>query len=113
MHDRNYPESVITEVLAEIFGRQVESTFIEGLVDSVSENDFLTKLESKKEEWSKIEIENPGVGAGFYEWFVQNKVEVIVSGMLRPVREDSGLGCPPALFTTNASESLNAVLKRL
>lgn len=31
--------------------------------------------------------------------------------MLRPVREECGLGCPPDIFTTNASESVNAMLK--
>ena len=32
--------------------------------------------------------------------------------MLRCVREECGLGCPPDILTTNASESVNAVLKR-
>lgn len=32
--------------------------------------------------------------------------------MLRSVRESVGLGSPPAIFTTNASESINASLKR-
>ena len=31
--------------------------------------------------------------------------------MLWPIREECGLGCPPEPFTTNASESINAVLK--
>ena len=33
--------------------------------------------------------------------------------MLRSVREECGLGCPPDIFTTiyNASESINAMLK--
>ena len=48
----------------------------------------------------------------FFDWFVQHKVEMITSGMLQPMREDAGLGFPPASFTTNACESLNAMLKR-
>lgn len=32
--------------------------------------------------------------------------------MLRSVREECGLGCPPDTFTTNASESINTMLKR-
>lgn len=32
--------------------------------------------------------------------------------MLRPIREECGLGNPPSVFTTNASESINALLKR-
>ena len=48
----------------------------------------------------------------FFDWFVQHKVEMITSGMLQPTREDAGLGFPQASFTTNACESLNAMLKR-
>ena len=32
--------------------------------------------------------------------------------MLRPIRVECGLGCPLDIFTTNASESVNAILKR-
>ena len=32
--------------------------------------------------------------------------------MLKPIGEECGLGCPPEPFTTNASESINAMLKR-
>jgi len=32
--------------------------------------------------------------------------------MLKPVRREAGLGNPPIPFTTNASESVNAMLKR-
>ena len=32
--------------------------------------------------------------------------------MLRSVRQECGLGCPPEPFITNSSESVNAVLKR-
>ena len=49
--------------------------------------------------------------AGFIEWFVSNKADVIRDTMLRPVREECGLGNPPEIFTTNPSESMNAVLK--
>lgn len=31
--------------------------------------------------------------------------------MLHPVREECGLGNPPEIFTTNPSESMNAILK--
>ena len=48
----------------------------------------------------------------FINWFMTNKAEVIRNTMLRPVREECGLGNPPSIFTTNASESINALLKR-
>lgn len=31
--------------------------------------------------------------------------------MLRPIREECGLANPPEIFTTNPSESVNALLK--
>jgi hypothetical protein len=107
--ERKYPESVASEIADEIFGKQVGSTYVAGLVDSASEEEFFEKLEAKKADWLKREA---GVVHGFFDWFFHYKVEMITSGMLQPMREDTGLGCPPASFTTNACESLNAMLKR-
>ena len=56
-------------------------------------------------DWLKREADNAGVVRGFFDCFFQYKVEMITSSMLQPVREDAGLGCPPASFTTNACES--------
>ena len=109
--ERKYPESVASEIADEIFGKQVGSTYVAGLVDSASE-EFLVSLRQKKADWMKREADNAGVVRGFFDWFFQYKVEMITSSMLQPVREDAGLGCPPASFTTNACESLNAMLKR-
>ncbi|XP_064389220.1 uncharacterized protein LOC135337257 [Halichondria panicea] len=44
-------------------------------------------------------------------WFTKNKVDVIRRSMLKPVREEAGLGSPPDKFYTNASETVNSVLK--
>ena len=41
-----------------------------------------------------------------------NKRAVISDTMLRNIREDCGLGNPPDIFTTNPSESMNAILKQ-
>ena len=41
--------------------------------------------------------------AGFIEWFVSNKADVICDTMLRPVREECGLRNPSEIFTTNPS----------
>lgn len=72
---------------------------------------FYQKLEDLWKEWEALE-EKSGCHGNFYDWFHKYKVDSIVSGMLRPIREDAGLGVPPSTFTTNASESLNALLKR-
>ena len=47
----------------------------------------------------------------FSEWFKWYKCSTIKQAMLRPVRLRAGLGNPPESFTTNASESINALLK--
>ena len=65
-----------------------------------------------KELISEKENLESGIRRGFFDWLSQYKVENIVSGMLKPVRREAGLGNPPSPFTTNASESMNAILKR-
>ena len=112
MRDRRFLESVVNEIAEDVFGKQVGSTYCKGLVDAESEEVFYQKLEEKKLLWEKTEKEHPGCSTGFYDRFCQHQCESIVSGMLRHVRKDAGLGVPPSPFTTNASESLNAVLKR-
>ena len=47
----------------------------------------------------------------FLNWFKANKVDVICNTMIRPVREECGLGNPPDIFTINPNESINALLK--
>ena len=47
----------------------------------------------------------------FLQWFKSNKANVICDTMLRPIREECGLGSLPDVFTTNQSESVNTLLK--
>ena len=61
---------------------------------------------------AKLEESNSNAQPGFFYWFCANKVQIIKSTMLRPIQEQAGLGCPPQKFTTNASETVNSVLKR-
>ena len=52
------------------------------------------------------------VGAGlFTEWFQKYKSDIIPDTMIKSVRESAGMGSQPEQFTTNASESINAVMK--
>jgi hypothetical protein len=107
---RKFPEAVIKDIADTIFGKQVYSVYVEDLTDSDDEM-FWDKLHECKEKCSKLEKEN-GCVTGFYQWFSMYKALEIVSGMLKPLRIDAGLGSPPAHFTTNSSESINAILKR-
>lgn len=96
--ERKYTERIASEIADEIFGKQIGSTYVFGLVDSHSEEEFFEKLEAKKHDWSRREVDNPGIVPGFYVWFCHHKVDMITSGMLQPMREDAGLGCPPNSF---------------
>ena len=111
LRERHYPEDEIKAVLDDIFGVQQDDVFAEGLVDCKSDTDFREKLQALEERWNSIEESNSQIRQGFYSWFIHYKSDVIKSTMLRPVREEAGLGCPPQPFTTNPSEAVNAVIK--
>ena len=78
------------------------SVFLEGLVDSNSNDEFQQKLLVLKERWKKLDDNDC-----FYDWFCQYKVSIVQETMLKFVREEFGLGWPPQPFTTNASETTN------
>ena len=61
--------------------------------------------------WHALESSSIANMDKFIDYFSSRKVAVIRDSMLRQVREECGLGCPPDNFTTNASESVNAMLK--
>lgn len=111
LNDRKYPTTAMTTVLEDIFGKQQGDVFVEGLVDSVSEEEFDRKVAMLSAKWSEIESTSSQVSSGFHSWFVRYKADSIKSTMLKPVREQAGLGCPPEQFTTNQSEAINGVIK--
>ena len=47
----------------------------------------------------------------FGKWFYQYKSAIVKNSMLKSIRRRARLGNLPSHFTTNASESVNAVLK--
>ena len=98
-------------VLNDIFGRRFGTVFEEGLVDSDDNDNFQVKLQAILKKWHSSEISSSADMDGFIHWFMANKVDVIQNTMLRPIRVEYGLGNPPEIFTTNSSESINALLK--
>ena len=79
-------------------GKKIGSTYCEGLVDAGSEEVFYQQLEDKQLHWEELEKECPGCIPGFFDWFKEHLYKIIISGMLRPLREDAGLGVPPSAF---------------
>ena len=105
LQERGFPPHAITEIVDDVMGGQKGSVFCEGLVDCSSNDEFQQKLLMLKERWQEFD------GGGFHEWFCEHKAAVIEETMLKPIREDACLGCPPHSFTTNASETANFILK--
>ena len=55
LQELQYPQTVMTEVLNDIFGCKQGDTFAEGLVDSSSEEDYGKKLQGLEERWNHFE----------------------------------------------------------
>ena len=94
-----------------VFGAKRGSVYLEGLIDASSTDEFNSNLAAFKSVWDDREASQPGYTPGFYEWFVTNKAEGLKSCAICPVREAAGLSSPPEMFTTNASEATDSVLK--
>ena len=108
-----FPSSISDKVLADIFGKHSGSVYKEGLVDCVSEEAFDIFMQSLKEVWDDYEQPfAPAGGPQFHSYFVQYQADVVKYHMRRDLREAAGLGSPPTIFTTNRSESVNAMLKK-
>ena len=107
------PTNVADEHFSDIFGKHSGSTYSEGLVDSVSENDFIERLEKCRTVWNACEAQfAPTSGPQFLNNFLRYKSDVVCHNMRADITESVVLGCPPKNFTTNASESINAMMKR-
>ena len=105
------PSSLSQQILDDIFGKRLGGTFVEGIVDASDDADFQSKLENCLRSWRNFEVTSTCNLQKFIDYLVNNKASVIRDTMLCPVRMECGLGCPPDIFTTNASESVNAILK--
>ena len=98
-------------ILSDLFGKKEGSHYIEGLVDSTSNAMYDAICDTLIEKWKKLDVSTSSLER-FVEWFSRYKSPVLKSSMLKCVRQRCGLGLPPIAFTTNASESVNAMLKR-
>ncbi len=95
--------------MRDIFGRQDGTVFCDGLVDS-DYDDFDSQVEIVREKSLKLEEEH-GTLPGFCSWFSTYKATVIKTTMLKCYRIEAGLGSEHSPFTTNSSETTNAIIK--
>ena len=104
-------ESVQQIIVGDIFGKQVGTQYLEGLVDVESEQQYEDGLQTLCERWKMYDTYTGGPVSTFIQWYMKFKTSLIKEGLLRSKRQSAGLGNPPPMFTTNASESINALLK--
>ena len=95
--------AVSKEYMADIFGCGEEG----GLVHSLSPSEFDDALSKIKATW---ETRHPK-GADFIAYFLNQNASDIKGTMTVEVRSLCGLGFPADVYTQNASESMNRVLK--
>ena len=101
--------SVIKEYRKDIFGDP--QCLQLGLVDASTKSELKKKINSLEKKWNNLEkpFHSP---PEFYEWFQEHSMEVIANCMIRPLREQAGLGSPPTPYYTNDIESKNNILKQ-
>ena len=107
LHDLNIQNDKQEIVISDIFGKQVAVQQIEGLLDSENTEEFKEILMKK---WDNMKAEDEPLRK-FGKWFYLYKSTIVKNSMLKSVRRKAKLGDPPSHFTTNASESINAVIK--
>ena len=97
----------MNEIADDVFSKQVGTTYCEGLVNAGSGEVFYQGWKNcfgRRKKRSTLVLLGSMIG-------LASIIARQLSLMLRHVREDAGLGVPPFPLITNASESLNAVLK--
>ena len=102
LNERGFTSKATNDVIDDILGCQKGNVFCEGLVDCKDQDDVHQKLKLLEKRWEDLE-DQQGLQHGFYQWFCEHKVHTVEQSMLKQVREDAGLGCPPDPFTTNVS----------
>ena len=97
------------EFLCDIFGKSVAATSYHGIVDSNDADDFYAKLCSLEKVWNDRERGITNQEPTFYDWFVGNVSDTIITSMLKPLRQKAGLG--DSLYAINDNEAENYLLK--
>ena len=115
----NFDGTTCEEILADIFGTTDSEHTQLGLVGATDSDDFASKLIAMQYHWNQLESSGKQVVPSqvgscdpeFYDWFISEESSVVRNHMIQSVKSGAKLGEPPVKFYTNASESINNVLK--
>ena len=95
------------EIISDIFGKKVDGGLDGGLVDLTSDKEFDDAVASILDKWSTIHENGPK----FVEYFLKEKADVIRETATADIRSVCGLGYPPKVYTQNANECMNRLIK--
>ena len=98
----------VSEYQADIFGKNIGSIRIPGLLDASNPAKFDAKMVSLSEEWKRRHLQ----GGRFLTYFNKYKAEQIKKTTTAEVCSIAGLGFPPSVYDQNANEYKNSVLQR-
>lgn len=99
---------VSEEYRTDIFGKNIGSIRIAGLIDASNPAEFDAKVVSLSEEWKRRHPQ----GGRFLTYFNKYKAEQIKKAMTAEVRSMAGLGFPPNAYDQKTKECMNSVLQR-
>ena len=95
-------------ILNDIFGKDIGSKRVPGLLDSESQTEFETNMGRITEGWLSLHPQ----GECFVAYFRKYKSDVMKETMTADLRSMTGLGWPPSVYDQNGNECMNSVLQR-
>ena len=91
-------------IVHDIFGKDVGTNRIPGLIDVTDAVEFDTSVEGLKEKWISMHAQ----GEKFVDYFLKHKADAMRRTMTADIRSMAGLGWPPTVYDQNANECMNS-----
>ena len=91
----------------DIFGKPTGDVLEGGLIDCTSPEEFDKALDTITTKWKNMHRN----GHKFVDYFMKEKADVIRETARSDIRSMCGLGFPPKVYTQNANECLNRLIK--
>jgi hypothetical protein len=89
------------------FGNEIGDQVGGGLIHTTSAEEFDACLQSAVCKWTTLHED----GEKFVDYFLKSKANIIRESSRSNIRSMCGLGYPPTLYTQNANECMNRIIK--
>ena len=107
LHELGIAKEAAMEIMNDIFGKNVGDKREGGLIDCTSPDEFDQACVNAVKRWSNFRK-----GDEFVQYFLNGRSDVLRESCRADIRSICGLGCPPRLYTQNANECMNRVIKQ-